>query len=612
MKNKTTKRFVSAMTAFMMTALLLPGCGEKRPEDKDSISVYLWGVSLYHDYAPYIQSQLPDVDIEFVVGNNDLDFYSFLNENGALPDIITTRRFSLHDAESLQGQLMDLSNTNEAGAIYQTYLDNYTNSDGTVNWLPLCGEADGFVANKTLFDKYGISLPTDYDSFVSACNAFEKLGIKGFVSDFGYDYTCMEILQGLSIPELMSLDGQRWRNSYEELSGDTAGLDDRIWPGVFEKMEKFIRDINITEDYTSLSYDPVTKMFLGGEAAIIRETGAATSSHKESGNVDPVFLPYFGSGGDEWILTYPSFHVALNKDLEKNESRKENALRVLGVMMSEEGQNALANGKDVISYSRNVDLDLSPGLENLRPCIEQNHLYIRMASNEFFSASKDVVSKMILGEYDAKQAYDAFNALLKKPEDNSPETVLTIDRNYSNVFSKKGGNESYSVMANSLRELYGSDVLIAPAYSFTGSVIKADYSEKMVKYMVMPNSLEAWQCDMTGAELKDYIKTAVEGADECFTPFNHGSLPVVSGISIKVQEKDGKYILSSVLKDGKEIDDNDTFKVTCLNTVSDMKTLLGNDADAFKKEDLRVREAWAKYITEGGSPAKPENYITLK
>lgn len=612
MKNKTTKRFVSAMTAFMITALLLPGCGEKRPEDKDSISVYLWGVSLYHDYAPYIQSQLPDVDIEFVVGNNDLDFYSFLNENGALPDIITTRRFSLHDAESLQGQLMDLSNTNEAGAIYQTYLDNYTNSDGAVNWLPLCGEADGFLANKTLFDKYGISLPTDYDSFVSACNAFEKLGIKGFVSDFGYDYTCMEILQGLSIPELMSLDGQRWRHSYEELSDDTAGLDDRIWPGVFEKMEKFIRDINITEDYTSLSYDPVTKMFLGGEAAIIRETGEATSSHKESGNVDPVFLPYFGSGGDEWILTYPAFHVALNKDLEKNESRKENALRVLGVMMSEEGQNALANGKDVISYSRNVDLDLSPGLENLRPCIEQNHLYIRMASNEFFSASKDVVSKMILGEYDAKQAYDAFNALLKKPEDNSPETVLTIDRNYSNVFSKKGGNESYSVMANSLRELYGSDVLIAPAYSFTGSVIKADYSEKMVKYMVMPNSLEAWQCDMTGAELKGYLKTAVEGADECFTPFNHGSLPVVSGISIKVQEKDGKYILSSVLKDGKEIGDNDTFKVTCLNTVSDMKTLLGNDADAFKKEDLRVREAWAKYITEGGSPAKPENYITLK
>ena len=29
---------------------------------------------LYENYAPYIQSQLPDVNIEFIVGNNDLDF----------------------------------------------------------------------------------------------------------------------------------------------------------------------------------------------------------------------------------------------------------------------------------------------------------------------------------------------------------------------------------------------------------------------------------------------------------------------------------------------------------------------------------------------------------
>ncbi|MCI7704532.1 MAG: hypothetical protein MSP08_09415 [Clostridiales bacterium] len=35
------------------------------------------------------------------MGNNDLDFYQFLNEHGALPDIITCRRFALHDANPL-------------------------------------------------------------------------------------------------------------------------------------------------------------------------------------------------------------------------------------------------------------------------------------------------------------------------------------------------------------------------------------------------------------------------------------------------------------------------------------------------------------------------------
>lgn len=54
-------------------------------------------------------------------------------------------------------------------------------------------------------------------------------------------------------------------------------------------------------------------------------------------------------------------------------------------------------------------------------------------------------------------------------------------------------------MANTLRSFYGSNVLAAPAYSFTGSVIKA----------------------------------YVEGFEGGIAPFDRGSLPVVSGISME-------------------------------------------------------------------------------
>ena len=68
---------------------------ERGKEDAETITVYLWSTSLYDKYAPCaIQEQLPDINVEFVVGNNDLDFYRFLNENGGLPDIITCCRFS--------------------------------------------------------------------------------------------------------------------------------------------------------------------------------------------------------------------------------------------------------------------------------------------------------------------------------------------------------------------------------------------------------------------------------------------------------------------------------------------------------------------------------------
>ena len=120
MKAKTLRRLVSVLAALVMVVSLLAGCGTKtaeqvqEQEDAQTIQVYLWSTSLYETYAPYVQSQLPDVNIEFIVGNNDLDFYKFLQENGGLPDIITCCRFSLHDAAPLKDSLMNLAMTANA------------------------------------------------------------------------------------------------------------------------------------------------------------------------------------------------------------------------------------------------------------------------------------------------------------------------------------------------------------------------------------------------------------------------------------------------------------------------------------------------------------------
>ena len=613
MRKNMRMRLVSVVLAAVMEAVLLTGCGANQEvrEDRDTITVYLWSTTLYDSYAPYIQSQLPDVNIEFVVGNNDLDFYKFMNEHGELPDIITCRRFSLHDAAGLKDDLLDLSTTEEAGAIYDSYLGNFTNTDGTVNWLPLCGEVDGSVANSELFEKYGIPLPTDYQSFVSACQAFEKVGIRGFVADFSYDYTCMEVLQGLSIPEITSMEGRMWRSSYEDPIYSAVGLDEAVWPGAFARMEQFIKDVKILPEDVELGYDENIEMFSTGQVAMIRSGGSNTVWFNNN-NINAVFLPYFGQNGEQWLLTYPAFQVALNKELEKDKTRQENAMKVLRVMLSEEGQNALSKGEDVITYSQNVDLKLAPALENLKPYVEQNHLYIRIASNDFFAVSKDVVSKMIQGEYDAKQAYEAFDSQLRQPKDASAETVLSMDRGYSNIFHKKGGNASYSAMANTLRGYYGSDVLLAPAYSFTGSVFEADYTEQMAGNMIMPNSLMAWQREMTGAELKETLKAYVEGIEGGFTPFNRGSLPIVSGISMEVQEKDGTYTLTRVLKDGKELGEEESFQVTCLNTAAYMTPFLENESRVFEMTEENVKAHWTGYITDGGTIAEPENYMTLK
>ena len=621
MNKRTRHRLVSALLALVVGLSLLTGCGTKSPEevekqeDARTIQVYLWTNSLYGTYAPYIQSQLPDVNVEFIVGNNDLDFYKFLQQNGGLPDIITCCRFSLHDAAPLKDSLMNLAMTNEAGAVYNTYLNSFKNEDGSVNWLPVCADAHGFVVNRGLFEQYDIPLPTDYASFVSACQAFEAAVIRGFTADYAYDYTCMETLQGLSAAELTTTEGRKWRTAYSDpASTARVGLDDAVWPGAFERMDQFIQDTHLTADDLAQTYDPVMNLFRNGEVAMYFGSSAGVKMFQDEG-IDTIFMPFFSQNGEKWIMTTPYFQVALNRDLEQDTARREIAMKVLNVMLSEEAQNRIiSDGQDMLSYSQNVPLRLTECMKDVRDVVEENHMYIRIASNDFFAISKDVVSKMIAGEYTAKQAYRAFNAqLLAEEEPADDEPVLTSEKSYSNVFHANGGNAAFSVMANTLRGVYGTDVLLATANSFTGSVLKADYNQKMAASMIMPNSLMSRQRTMTGAELKEVVRAYVEGCEGGFVPFNRGSLPIVSGIAVEVKENNGSYTLTGITRNGQPLRDDDTVTVTCLTAEKQMEAMLASESGVSAGEDTWVKNTWRDHVSGGGAAlAEPENYMTLR
>ena len=616
MKKKKWNRFLPGLLVMVTVISLLSGCGGKsaEKEDVETITVYLWSTSLYEKYAPYVQEQLPDINVEFVVGNNNLDFYKFLKENGGLPDIITCCRFSLHDASPLKDGLMDLSTTNAAGAVYDSYLSNFMNEDGSVNWVPVCADAHGFIANKDLFEKYDIPLPTDYESFVFACQAFDKVGIRGFTADYYYDYTCMETLQGLSASELSSVDGRKWRTIYSDPDNTKReGLDSIIWPEAFENMEQFIKDTGLSPADLDMNYDDIVEMYQSGKLAMYFGSSSGVKMFRDQG-INTTFLPFFQKNGEKWLMTTPYFQVALNSDLTKDATRRKKAMKVLNTMLSEDAQNRIiSDGQDLLSYSQDVNLKLTEYLKDVKPVIEENHMYIRIASNDFFLVSKDVVSKMITGEYDAEQAYQSFNSQLLEEKSASEKVILDSQKSYSNRFHSSGGNAAYSVMANTLRGIYGTDVLIATGNSFTGNVLKAGYTKKMVGSMIMPNSLSAYSSKMSGAELKETVKNFIEGYEGGFIPFNRGSLPVFSGISVEIKETDDGYTLSKVTKDGKKVQDNDTFTVTCLAIPKHMKAYPADENIVFDAADTTVEDTWTESVSENNAVlAEPKDYMTLR
>lgn len=84
-------------------------------------------------------------------------------------------------------------------------------------------------------------------------------------------------------------------------------------------------------------------------------------------------------------MTTPYFQIALNRDLTKDETRRQKAMKVLNTMLSEDAQNRIIyDGQDLLSYSQDVNLHLTEYLKDVKPVIEENHMYIRIASNDFF------------------------------------------------------------------------------------------------------------------------------------------------------------------------------------------------------------------------------------
>lgn len=569
------KRIVSLLLVLMMALLLLAGCagqkaadtsaGEPEKDGRIGITMYMWDRSMFKELSPWLEQKFPEIDFTFVQSYNTMEYYKDLLARGeAMPDIITCRRFSLNDAAPLADQLMDLSKTEVAGTFYSSYLEVNRETGGAIRWLPMCAEVDAIVANKDLFDQYGIALPTNYAEFVAAIDAFEAVGIKGFQTDWNYDYSCLETMQGCAIPELMSLEGTQWRMAYEsETVEQQVGLDDVVWPRVFEKYEQFLKDVHFQPGDDELQFTVVTKPFRNGKTAMFRNTAALADSITKEDGINCVMLPYFGeTSQDNWLLTYPMCQLAVSRQVEKDETKKAAVMEVLLAIFSEEGQKHVAAGTSVLSYNKEVKISPTKTLEYVQDCVNSNHLYMRLASTEVFAISQDVGHKMMRGEYDAKGAYEDFNAQITNYVNPEAEEVLITQKTaYSNDFGVHGSQAASSLM-NTIRAQSQDQIAIGYASVASSSIFAGDYTMQQVKWiMTFRNAI--YRGEYTGEEVRRIMEWLVNVKEDGSNPIHHRNLmPVTSGLEYTVTETErGKFRLESITVNGKPLDESAVYSV---------------------------------------------------
>ena len=577
MKKISRRSFLQAAGVLVATAALTACGGGKAEADKSSsqngkiqITFYLWDRSMMKELTPWLEEKFPEYAFTFIQGFNTMDYYrDLLNRAEQLPDIITCRRFSLNDAAPLAEHLMDLSTTEVAGTFYSSYLNNNQEPDGAIRWLPMCAEVDGTAANVDLFAQYNIPLPTNYAEFVAAINAFEAVGIKGYQADWRYDYTCLETMQGSAIPELMSLEGTTWRMNYESETEDgSTGLDDVVWPKVFEKYEQFLKDVRVQPGDDRLELNPIAKPFYARQTAMIRTTAGIADVMPDQYGFNASILPYFGeTANDSWLLTYPMCQAAVSSTVAQDEAKLAAVLKVLEAVYSAEGQSKMAGGAAVLSYNKEINITSSTSLEQVADIISANHLYMRLASTEIFRISEDVGHKMMTGEYDAKAAYDAFNEQLVTPRaDPEAEVLFTQNTAYSIDMTDHGSAAASSLM-NALRATYDASIAVGYSPLVSTSIYCGEYSKQQILW-VMAGNYAVSQGEYTGAELRQMMEWLVNVKDNGANPIRHRNyMPVTSGMEYKVTEyEQGKFRLEELTINGAPLDDTATYTVFVAGT----------------------------------------------
>lgn len=613
------KRIISVLIVLAMLPGLV-GC-DNFAGKKVQITMYLWDKPMEKELTPWLEQKFPEIDFTFVAGYNSMDFYMDLNARGSLPDIITCRRFSLNDAAQMSDLLMDLSGSDIVGSYYDSYISNNREPDGAVRWLPLCAEVDGYIANADLFEANNIPLPTNQAEFADACKKFEELGIRGYTNDYRMDYSCMEALQGSAIPELMSMDGTMWRVEYENEANDNQrGLDDKVWPVVFEKFEKYLADTRAVPEDVETRYEDMNKSFLEGKSAVIRETADKCIRYREMG-INAVMLPYFGETSDSnWILTYPSFQVAVNQSVSQDKRKKDAVMKVLEAMLSDEGQKHVAAGSSVLTYNKNVDFHMSEVFSHIEDCINRNQMYMRLASTEMFAVSRNVVQKMIRGEYGAKEAYKDFNEQLTAVNNSeAPEILCTQNTAYDYAFGEHG-SPAASAVINTLRRQCESDISIGYATVVTSSVFKGDYTAKQLNRL-LSNWFDMRSGSLTGAEVKVLMEWLVNVKEDGSNPIRHKNLmPVTSGLEYKVKElENGTYRLEQLTVNGKQIEDDAVYSVSMFGDIEYIENSVYCGCpmpeelkSKIELQDTNVYTLFRTALADGQQFAEPSEYVSFK
>ncbi len=546
---KAARAAVCAAVALILALAPLLLCSCDSSDQKTHVTVSVWDASVITSgFARYIEEQNPTYDIEWIVGDDSLDFYDYQAKHGSLPDVILAKDFNRVSAESLSDSLYDLSGTDVASSYDADFLGSVPGNSDKIKFLPGASGFEGIVMNSYLFDTYGIAVPHDKQSFIDACKAFSQKGVEPLAAGMADPQICYEVMQGFADASLVSKTedfmGQVLRRTSSSVSVDGSSFSDALSYFGDLMAQGVISSANMEE-----SPDQAEKKFLQGQAAMLFMPDGQASSYGAQHNMTVRALPFFGDDSN-WAFAQPVF-VGMVSDVKtqgvsstaSDEVTHKAAVDVLSSIMSVDAQNhylSLYGIDKVVSTSSDDAVHLPDALSSLSPSLEEGsvrtYLPNRLASDAVGATFADVAS----GEVDSSGALAEVEGLLKAEQTEDKKVLASFSEGVSNLFDETRGNVAALDIAQASSRALGTDAFVVSPHAARCPLYAGDKTATDLAYSAA--KMPVATVTLTGSRLTEYLSHCVASAA---SPYD---LPVVSGLHLEIGRKDGVFQLDSVEK----------------------------------------------------------------
>lgn len=275
---------------------------------------------------PKFEAEYPWITLEDVgTGESKTEFHSTRAAADDLPPVMQTDNGDVYYALIKDGKLVDLSGTEAASHIPQSYLDAYT-YDGCLFGLTQGAAYDACYFNMAILKDAGVeAVPTNWDEFIACCEKVQAAGYDVITYAGAKTTTTWMIFETIVATEVIEAEGE----GFYETNLRQGTLDISKYPAIVTKMEQIAPFI--AKGASTSTEDDVTATMTDGNCAIAI-AGNWTSNNitsgiaEATGNPDDAVMvppPFANAGGKTYIAASPesAFGMSVVSDSAIEEAR---------------------------------------------------------------------------------------------------------------------------------------------------------------------------------------------------------------------------------------------------------------------------------------------------